>query len=291
MRSNTDVTYINMLKYVLHSGEQRQDRTGTGTYSVFGYQSRYDIDMNAFPVLTTKYIHLPAVVHELLWFLSGSTSIDYLKKHGIKIWDAWADSDNSVGPMYGYQWRKWEQNDVLYSRSADDKLVSRVQTTCIDQIDGVIESIKRDPFSRRHVVTAWNPGQLEEMALAPCHVMFQFYVTNDGKLSCHMFQRSADVFLGVPFNITSYALLAAMIAKLTGYVPGELVHSVSDLHLYANHVDAASEQIRRFDSMASWLPAPKLVLADKAHIDSFTYDDIKFVGYRHQGKITAPIAV
>ncbi|MFB6344431.1 MAG: thymidylate synthase [bacterium] len=261
-------TYLNLLEDVLENGSPREDRTGTGTYSLFGRQNRYDLT-DGFPVVTTKKIHLKSVIHELLWFLRGSTNIEYLKEHGVSIWDEWADEDGDLGPIYGKQWREWETD-----------------TGHVDQIQTVIGNIKDNPSSRRHVVSAWNVADLNKMALPPCHILFQFYV-EDGKLSCQLYQRSADVFLGVPFNITSYSLLTCMIAQVTDLEPGEFVHSFGDVHLYQNHVEQARTQLDRDP-----LDRPELELnPDIDHIDDFDYEDITIKDYDHHPAIKAPIAV
>jgi len=219
--------YLDLLDHVLKNGIEKSDRTGTGTISVFGYQMRFNLQ-EGFPLLTTKKLHLKSILHELLWFISGNTNIMYLKGNGVKIWDDWADGDGNLGPVYGYQWRSWP--------AADGRK--------IDQLTGVIEQIKKSPDSRRHIVSAWNVGELEKMALPPCHILFQFYVAG-GKLSCQMYQRSCDIFLGVPFNIASYSLLTLMIARVTGYKPGEFVHTLGDAHIYLNHVEQVKLQLTR----------------------------------------------
>jgi len=219
--------YLDLLDHVLKNGIEKSDRTGTGTISVFGYQMRFNLQ-EGFPLLTTKKLHLKSILHELLWFISGNTNIMYLKGNGVKIWDDWADADGNLGPVYGYQWRSWP--------AADGRK--------IDQLTGVIEQIKKSPDSRRHIVSAWNVGELEKMALPPCHILFQFYVAG-GKLSCQMYQRSCDIFLGVPFNIASYSLLTLMIARVTGYEPGEFVHTLGDAHIYLNHVEQVKLQLTR----------------------------------------------
>ena len=214
--------YLDLMKYVRESGTEKGDRTGTGTLSVFGYQMRFNLE-EGFPLVTTKKVHLKSIIYELLWFLKGSTNVDYLNEHGVSIWDEWADERGELGPVYGAQWRSWPTQDG----------------SSIDQISEVIDQIKANPDSRRLIVSAWNVSQIENMALPPCHAMFQFYVA-DGKLSCQLYQRSADIFLGVPFNIASYALLVLMIAKVTGLKPGEFVHTLGDAHLYLNHLDAVN---------------------------------------------------
>jgi thymidylate synthase len=261
--------YLNLLEHVLENGNEKDDRTGTGTRSVFGYQNRYDLK-DGFPVVTTKKIHLDSVIHELLWFLRGDTNVEYLQEHDVRIWDEWGDEDGELGPVYGKQWRAWETED----------------DSPIDQIQQVIENIKENPNSRRHVVNAWNVGDLEEMALPPCHLLFQFYV-DGGELSCQLYQRSADVFLGVPFNITSYSLLTHMIAQVTGYEPGEFVHSFGDAHLYQNHLDQDQTHLQRDPH-----PKPTLELnGEITSIDEFDRDDITIKNYEHEPAIRAPIAV
>ena len=227
--------YLDLMRYVREKGTKKEDRTGTGTLSVFGYQMRFDLE-EGFPLITTKKIHLKSIIYELLWFLKGSTNIDYLNKHGVSIWDEWADERGELGPVYGAQWRSWSSQDG----------------SSIDQISDVISQIKSQPDSRRLIVSAWNVGQIDKMALPPCHTMFQFYVA-DGKLSCQLYQRSADIFLGVPFNIASYALLVLMIANVTGLKPGEFVHTLGDAHLYLNHLDQVDEQLQR-----NPFPLPKI---------------------------------
>lgn len=261
--------YLDLLEHVLENGSEKEDRTDTGTISVFGYQNRYDLT-DGFPVVTTKKIHLDSVIHEQLWFLQGSTNIDYLEEHDVSIWDEWADEDGELGPIYGKQWREWETGEG----------------EPIDQIKRVIRNIQDNPDSRRHVVSAWNVGDLEAMALPPCHLLFQFYVDN-GKLFCQLYQRSADVFLGVPFNITSYSLLTCMIAQVTDLQPGEFIHSFGDVHLYQNHVDQAKTQLDRDPH-----PKPRLKLnPDIKDIDNFTRNDITIKDYQHHPAIKAPIAV
>ena len=261
--------YLELLSRVRHEGVDRPDRTGTGTRSLFGAQMRFDL-REGFPVVTTKKIHLPAVIHELLWFLSGSSNIGYLKDHGVKIWDAWADESGDLGPVYGVQWRSWPA----------------ANGETIDQIARVIEQIRTNPHSRRHIVTAWNPAEVEGMALPPCHALFQFYVAG-GELSCQLYQRSGDVFLGVPFNIASYALLTYMIAHITGLQAGDFVHTLGDFHLYHNHFEQADLQLTREP-----FAVPTLQLNPSVRsIDDFHYEDIEVVGYEHHGRIPAPIAV
>ena len=225
--------YLDLLGHVLENGTDRADRTGTGTRSVFGHQMRFDLG-DGFPVLTTKKLHLRSIIHELLWFLRGDTNIAYLKENGVSIWDEWADENGNLGPVYGAQWRSWPAPDGRH----------------IDQIANVVDSIRSNPDSRRHIVTAWNPAEVDNMALPPCHCLFQFYVA-DGRLSCQLYQRSADIFLGVPFNIASYALLTLMIAQVTGLKPGDFVHTLGDAHLYSNHFGQAREQLQRIPGCAA----------------------------------------
>jgi thymidylate synthase len=261
--------YLGLLDHVLHSGTDRGDRTGTGTRSVFGYQMRFDI-AEGFPVLTTKKLHLKSIIHELLWFLAGDTNIAYLKQHGVSIWDEWADENGELGPVYGYQWRSWPD-----CKGGE-----------IDQIANVVRQIRTNPSSRRLIVSAWNPAQVDQMALPPCHCLFQFYVAN-GRLSCQLYQRSADIFLGVPFNIASYALLTMMIAQVTGLEPGEFVHTLGDAHLYHNHFEQAREQLKRTPR-----PLPKMhINVDVKDIFSFRFEDFELVGYEADPTIRAPIAV
>ncbi|QJR14479.1 thymidylate synthase [Usitatibacter palustris] len=262
-------TYLDLLAHVLERGTRKSDRTGTGTLSVFGHQMRFDLREH-FPLLTTKKIHLKSVVHELLWFLQGSTNVEYLRANGVTIWDEWADARGELGPVYGYQWRSWPAPDGAH----------------IDQISQVLQQIQSNPDSRRLIVSAWNVADIPKMALAPCHAFFQFYV-NDGRLSCQMYQRSADIFLGVPFNIASYALLTLMMAQVTGLRPGEFVHTLGDAHLYLNHVDQAREQLARSPRT---LPTMKLNPAVK-DLFAFRYEDFTLEGYEPHAAIRAPIAV
>lgn len=261
--------YLQLMQYVLDNGVRKDDRTGTGTLSIFGYQMRFDL-AEGFPVVTTKKLHLRSIIHELLWFLQGSTNIQYLHDNRVTIWDEWADENGELGPVYGYQWRSWPAPD---GRS-------------IDQISQVIDQIKKNPDSRRHIVSAWNVADVDKMALPPCHTLFQFYVAN-GKLSCQLYQRSADIFLGVPFNIASYALLTMMVAQVTGYEPGEFVHTFGDAHLYLNHLEQARLQLSRKPFP---LPVMKLNPA-VTNIFDFRYDDFELVGYQSHPTIKAPIAV
>ncbi|MCS7337202.1 MAG: thymidylate synthase [Verrucomicrobiae bacterium] len=261
--------YLELLQFVLERGKFRPDRTGTGVYSVFGAQLRVSL-RDSFPLLTTKKMHFKSIVHELLWFLRGDTNIKYLHEHGVTIWDEWADKDGNLGRIYGAQWCDW--------RTADGR--------SINQIDWVIEEIKTNPLSRRLVVTAWNPGELDQMALPPCHVLFQFYV-QDGELSCHLYQRSGDIFLGVPFNIASYSLLTMMVAQVCGLKPGEFIHSFGDLHLYSNHVEQAKLQLSRTPR-----PLPKVRLNPAVkNIRDFKFEDIELIGYDPWPAIKAPVAV
>ena len=261
--------YLDLLRRILDEGVGKGDRTGTGTISVFGQQMRFDLSQG-FPAVTTKKVHWPSVIHELLWFLSGDTNIQYLKENKVRIWNEWADENGDLGPVYGKQWRFWESND------------GRI----IDQIDGAIDLIKKNPQSRRIIVSAWNVGELEEMALMPCHAFFQFYV-NEGRLSCNLYQRSADAFLGVPFNISSYSLLTCMIAQVCGLEPGEFVWTGGDCHLYLNHMEQAKMQVEREP-----LGLPTLLLDPAVtSIDEFTYEHITIEGYDHHPHISAPISV
>ena len=261
--------YLDLMKHVKEHGVKKEDRTGTGTISVFGYQMRFDIS-ETFPLLTTKKLHLRSIVHELLWFLKGETNIENLKEQGVSIWDEWADENGDLGPVYGAQWRSW----------------SAANGKTIDQITGVIDQIKNNPDSRRLIVSAWNVGELDQMALMPCHAFFQFYVA-DGKLSCQLYQRSADIFLGVPFNIASYALLTMMVAQVCELRPGEFVHTLGDAHLYLNHMQQVNEQLSR-EPLAS--PVMKI----NPQVDSifdFKYEDFELLNYESHPFISAPIAV
>ena len=261
--------YLDLLRHIRTEGVFKGDRTGTGTESVFGYQMRINLGAG-FPLLTTKKLHLKSIIHELLWFLTGDTNVKALNDEGVTIWDDWADENGELGPVYGHQWRSWPATN---GRG-------------IDQIAGVIESIKTDPNSRRHIVSAWNPADVEKMALPPCHCLFQFYVL-DGHLSCQLYQRSADVFLGVPFNIASYALLTIMVAQVTDLQPGDFVHTFGDAHLYANHIEQADIQLSR---QLRTLPTMTLN-ADITDIFGFTYGDFTLEGYQPHPHIAAPIAV
>ncbi|MDB6133098.1 MAG: thymidylate synthase [Verrucomicrobiales bacterium] len=264
-------TYLDLLRLVLREGKPRTDRTGTGTLSCFGAQARYSLS-EGFPLLTTKKVHLRSIIHELLWFLKGDTNIGYLRENGVTIWDQWADKNGDLGPVYGAQWRSWP--------AADGRT--------IDQIADVIDQIRRTPDSRRLMVSAWNPAQIAGMALPPCHALFQFYVDQDaGTLSCQLYQRSADLFLGVPFNIASYSLLTMMIAQVTGYKPGDFVHTFGDLHLYQNHLDQVHEQLSRTPRA---LPVMRLN-PERKSIDEFRFEDFTLENYDPWPAIRAPIAV
>jgi len=262
--------YLELMSHIIEHGVEKSDRTGTGTLSVFGYQLRFDLN-NGFPLITTKKIHIKSIIHELIWFLSGDTNISYLKNNGVRIWDEWADKNGNLGPVYGSQWRSWSN----YSNGQS-----------IDQISNVINTLKTNPESRRHIVSAWNVSQIDDMALPPCHCLFQFYVAN-GKLSCQLYQRSADIFLGVPFNIASYALLTTMIAKVTGYQVGEFIHTFGDAHLYLNHIDQAKEQLSRKSK-----PLPTVRLSENIDdIFSFKYEDIQILDYDAHPHIKAMVAI
>ena len=262
-------TYLDLIRHILDNGAKKDDRTGTGTLSTFGYQMRFDLSQG-FPMVTTKKLHLKSIIHELLWFLKGETNVEYLQDNEVKIWDAWAGESGELGPVYGKQWRRWEAMDG----------------GIIDQIDEAIELITNDPTSRRIIVSAWNVGELSEMALLPCHAFFQFYV-NDGKLSCQLYQRSADVFLGIPFNIASYALLTHMMAQVCNLAVGDFIHTIGDAHLYINHLEQANLQMARKP-----LPLPTLHLNQGImHINDFTYEDIEVRDYEHHPHIAAPISV
>ena len=261
--------YQDLLKLLLQQGTKKQDRTGTGTISYFGHQMRFNLS-EGFPLVTTKKIHFPSIVYELLWFLKGDSNIKYLNKNGITIWDEWADENGDLGPVYGAQWRSWDAGDG----------------TTVDQISDVVEQIKINPDSRRLLVSAWNVPEINKMALPPCHCLFQFYVA-DGKLSCQLYQRSADIFLGVPFNIASYALLTMMMAQVTGLQPGEFIHTLGDAHLYANHVEKADKQLSREP-----YPLPTMSLDPGVDdIFGFVYDDFRLDGYRFHPHIPASVAV
>lgn len=261
--------YLSLLEHILHSGTEKSDRTGTGTYSVFGYQMRFDLS-KGFPIVTTKKLHLKSIIYELLWFLRGDTNIAYLNDHGVSIWNEWADENGGLGPVYGKQWRSWNTGDGK----------------SIDQITEVIKQIKQNPDSRRMIVSAWNVGELAEMALMPCHAIFQFYVA-EGRLSCQLYQRSADVFLGVPFNIASYALLTMMIAQVCGLKAGDFIHTFGDAHLYKNHVEQAKLQLTR---QPYPLPAMRLNPEIK-DIFGFSFEDFCLEGYQSHPAIKAPVAI
>jgi thymidylate synthase len=261
--------YHDLMEQVLKTGVEKRDRTGTGTLSVFGHQMRFDLAAG-FPMVTTKKLHLKSIVYELLWFLRGETNVEYLREHGVTIWDEWADANGELGPVYGYQWRSWP---------------SQTDGT-IDQISNLIRDIKANPDSRRLIVTAWNPADVPRMALPPCHCLFQFYVAN-GKLSCQLYQRSADIFLGVPFNIASYALLTMMVAQVTGLEPGEFVHTLGDAHLYLNHLDQAREQLTR----KPYVPPIMQLNPGVKDIFAFHYEDFKLENYQAHPTIKAEIAV
>ena len=261
--------YLDLMRHVLENGTRKEDRTGTGTLSVFGYQMRFDLSQG-FPLVTTKKVHLRSIIHELLWFLKGETNIRYLKENGVSIWDEWADENGDLGPVYGAQWRSWPTPGG----------------GSIDQIAQLVEQIRNTPDSRRLLVSAWNPAEVERMALPPCHCLFQFYVA-EGRLSCQLYQRSADIFLGVPFNIASYALLTLMIARVTGLQPGEFIHTFGDAHLYANHLDQVKTQLSR-----SPFPLPDMQLnPDVGSLFDFVYDDFSLQQYQCHPHIKAPVAV
>jgi thymidylate synthase len=261
--------YLDLLQKVLDEGSSKQDRTGTGTLSIFGCQSRYDLSAG-FPLLTTKKLHLRSIIHELLWFIAGDTNVAYLQQNGVRIWDEWADENGELGPVYGRQWRSWPTADG----------------GSIDQLAQVVEQVRHNPDSRRMLVSSWNPGEIEGMALPPCHLLFQFYVC-DGRLSCQMYQRSADLFLGVPFNVASYSLLTMMVAQVTGLEPGEFIHTLGDTHLYLNHLDQAREQLSRLPG-----PLPTMMINPEVNdLFAFSYDDFELQGYQAQPHIAAAVAV
>lgn len=261
--------YLDLLRHVLDHGTLKDDRTGTGTRSVFGWQMRFNL-ADGFPLVTTKKLHLKSIIHELVWFLQGDTNIGYLKQHGVRIWDEWADAEGNLGPVYGKQWRSWPTADGGE----------------VDQIRWVVDEIRRNPDSRRLIVSAWNVGELPQMALMPCHTLFQFYVA-DGKLSCQLYQRSGDIFLGVPFNIASYALLTHMVAQVCGLQVGDFVHTLGDAHLYNNHVEQAREQLTRVP-----FPLPQLRLNPAVDsIFDFRFEDVEILGYQSHPAIKAPVAV
>ncbi|MDM8001916.1 MAG: thymidylate synthase [Bacteroidota bacterium] len=261
--------YLDLLSHVMEHGVEKRDRTGTGTVSTFGYQMRFDLS-ERFPVLTTKKLHLKSIIHELLWFLSGNTNVRYLQEKGVKIWNEWADPDGNLGPVYGYQWRSWP--------AADGRT--------IDQVKGVVSSLKNNPDSRRHIISAWNVGELEKMALPPCHILFQFYVA-DGRLSCQLYQRSADIFLGVPFNIASYSLLTLMMAQVTGLKPGEFIHTLGDAHIYLNHIEQVRLQLTREPRR---LPLMHLNPEVKDILE-FRYEDFTLTEYDPHPAIKGDISV
>jgi len=261
--------YLDLMRQVRDHGHRKDDRTGTGTLSIFGHQMRFDL-ADGFPLVTTKKLHLRSIIYELLWFISGDTNVRYLRDNKVTIWDEWADANGDLGPVYGAQWRSWPARDG----------------STIDQLADVISRIRSNPDSRRLIVTAWNPADVDRMALPPCHCLFQFYVA-EGRLSCQLYQRSADIFLGVPFNIASYALLTHMIAQVTGLKPGTFVHTLGDAHLYLNHLDQADEQMKRTP-----LPLPRLVIKrDVTSIDDFRFEDFEIVNYQSHPHIAAPVAV
>ncbi len=259
--------YLDLLEKVKNTGKPKGDRTGTGTVSIFGHQMRFNLE-DSFPLLTTKKIHFKSVAYELLWFLKGDTNINYLKENGVSIWDEWADENGDLGPVYGKQWRKWEGKNNIH-----------------DQVTEVITQIKNNPNSRRHIVSAWNVADIPNMALAPCHILFQFYV-QDGKLSCQLYQRSADVFLGVPFNIASYSLLTHMIANICDLKVGEFVHTLGDAHLYTNHLEQAEEQLSRKP-----LTPPKIIVKNKESIDDYEFEDFELINYEFHQHIPAKVAI
>jgi len=261
--------YLNLLNHILEKGAEKKDRTGTGTISVFGYQMRFDLE-EGFPLMTTKKLHIPSIVHELLLFLKGETNIAYLNANKVKIWDAWADKEGNLGPIYGYQWRSWPSYSGHH----------------IDQINSIVESIQKNPDSRRHIVSAWNVGDLDKMALPPCHILFQFYVA-EGKLSCQLYQRSADVFLGVPFNIASYSLLTHMVAHVTGLKPGDFIHTLGDAHIYLNHLEQVKLQLTREPFELPHLQINRTVKS----IDDFKYEDFTFINYKAHSHIRGDISV
>jgi thymidylate synthase len=265
---HVDTQYEDLLRHVLHHGTPKADRTGTGTRSIFGHQLRYDLG-RGFPLVTTKRVHLKSVVYELLWFLRGESNVRWLQEHGVRIWNEWAGPDGELGPVYGVQWRSWPTAAGRH----------------VDQISAVLETLRANPDSRRMVVSAWNVGELDAMALAPCHVLFQFYVA-DGRLSCLLYQRSADLFLGVPFNIASYALLTHMVAAQTGFAPGDFIWTGGDCHIYDNHEEQVREQLSRTP-----YPFPRLELAPAASLFDYTYEDVSVAGYQHHPTIKAPVAV
>jgi thymidylate synthase len=261
--------YLDLMQKVLEQGTSKSDRTGTGTRSIFGHQMRFDLSAG-FPLVTTKRLHVRSIIYELLWFIRGETNIKYLHDHGVRIWDEWADANGELGPIYGAQWRSWRTGDG----------------TTMDQLGNVIRALRTKPDSRRLIVTAWNPADIDRMALPPCHCLFQFYVAKD-RLSCQLYQRSGDVFLGVPFNIASYALLTHMVAHVTSLKPGEFIHTLGDAHLYVNHIEQAKEQLKREP-----LPLPRLIIKrDVEEIGDFRFEDFEIAGYQSHPHIAAPVAV
>jgi thymidylate synthase len=261
--------YLDLMQKVLEQGTSKSDRTGTGTRSIFGHQMRFDLSAG-FPLVTTKRLHVRSIIYELLWFIRGETNIKYLHDHGVRIWDEWADANGELGRIYGAQWRSWRTGDG----------------TTIDQLGNVIRALRTKPDSRRLIVTAWNPADIDRMALPPCHCLFQFYVAKD-RLSCQLYQRSGDVFLGVPFNIASYALLTHMVAHVTSLKPGEFIHTLGDAHLYVNHIEQAKEQLKREP-----LPLPRLIIKrDVEEIGDFRFEDFEIAGYQSHPHIAAPVAV
>jgi thymidylate synthase len=261
--------YLSLMDDVRQNGFRRDDRTGVGTLSLFGYQMRFDLS-EGFPAVTTKKLHFRSIIFELLWFLQGSSNIDYLRENGVSIWDEWADDKGDLGPIYGYQWRSWPKPDGGK----------------VDQISQLVENLQSRPNSRRHIISAWNVSDIDQMALPPCHCLFQFYVAN-GRLSCQLYQRSADIFLGVPFNIASYSLLTLMLAQVTGYEPGEFIHTFGDAHLYLNHLDQAERQLSRKP-----FPLPKMMINQNVRsIFDFVYEDFEMINYQCHPGISAPIAV
>ena len=261
--------YLDLMRHVMENGAEKGDRTGTGTKSVFGYQMRFDLE-EGFPLVTTKKLHLKSIIHELLWFLQGDTNIDYLNRNGVSIWDEWADENGDLGPVYGAQWRSWPTPNGQH----------------VDQISQLVEDIRTSPNSRRLIVSAWNVAEIDRMALPPCHCLFQFYVA-DGRLSCQLYQRSADIFLGVPFNIASYALLTMMVAQVTGLQPGDFVHTFGDAHLYANHMDQAAQQLSRAPRAL-----PEMIINPEVNdLFGFSYEDFVLDNYQPHAHISAPVAV
>lgn len=268
MFDHPEYQYLNLLRDIMDNGVRREDRTGTGTLGLFGRQIRFDL-AKGFPLLTTKKVHFKSIAVELLWFLRGDTNIKYLHDHGVSIWDEWADENGDLGPVYGKQWRSWAAPD------------GRI----IDQMSNLVRNLKANPYSRRHVISAWNPAEVDDMALPPCHCLFQFFVA-DGRLSCQLYQRSADIFLGVPFNIASYALLTHMVAQAADLEPGDFVHSFGDVHLYLNHVEQATTQLTRTP-----MAFPTLKLAPKTDLFGFDYTDLAIENYQSHGALKAPVAV